>query len=64
MITTPQQIEDYYKSPRLSNSALSAVQNPRLLKLKREFPEAFELEDSTALRVGSALDCLLTSPDR
>ena len=52
----------YYNSPRLSNSTLSAIQVPRLLKLKKENPKLEE--DSVSLRVGSALDCLLTSPSR
>lgn len=60
----PTEIEEYYKSPRFSNSMLGAVQNPRLLELKRKYPEKFELDDSTALRIGSGLDCLLTSPSR
>lgn len=57
-----EQIVSYYKSTRLSNSLLKSTQNPRLLKLKRENPELFENDDSTAFRIGSAVDCLLTSP--
>lgn len=55
-------IEDYYKSPRISNSLLGAVENPRLLKMRMENPEL--KEDTPSLRIGSALDCLLTSPSR
>jgi len=54
-------IAEYYKSPRVSNSLLKSVQNPRVLKLKKDNPELFD-EDSVALRVGSAVDCLLTDP--
>lgn len=54
-------IVEYYKSPRVSNSLLKSVQNPRVLKLKKDNPELFD-EDSVALRVGSAVDCLLTDP--
>lgn len=57
-------INNYYSNPRLSNSLLSAMTNPRVFKLKRERPELFENDDKTALRIGSAVDCLLTSPDR
>lgn len=32
--------------------------------MKRDNPELFEDEDDTALRIGSSVDCLLTSPDR
>lgn len=55
-------IEEYYKSPRISNSLLGAVENPRLLKMRMENPEL--KEDTPSLRIGSALDCLLTSPSR
>ena len=54
--------KNYYQSTRISNSLLKSVQNPRLLKLKKDRPELFENEDSTAFRIGSAVDCLLTSP--
>lgn len=59
-----ERINNYYTNPRLSNSLLSAMTNPRIFKLKKERPELFENEDKTALRIGSAVDCLLTSPDR
>jgi hypothetical protein len=42
-------IVEYYKSPRVSNSLLKSVQNPRVLKLKKDNPELFD-EDSVALR--------------
>jgi len=54
-------IKKYYLSKRKSNSLLKSTNNPRLLKLKRDRPELFD-EDSVALRVGSAVDCLLTDP--
>lgn len=38
--------------------------NPKVANLKRNNPELFEDEDDTALRIGSAVDCLLTSPER
>jgi hypothetical protein len=59
--TTIDPIKSYYRSKRISNSLLKAVQNPRLLKLKRDNPELFE-DDSSSLRIGSAVDCLLTDP--
>jgi len=52
-------IKKYYETERVSNSTLSRVANPRLFK--RLKPETY---DSPALRVGSALDCLLTDPTR
>jgi hypothetical protein len=55
---------DYYKINRISNSLLSSLLNPRVAKMKRDNPELFEDEDDTALRIGSSVDCLLTSPDR
>lgn len=55
-------IEEYYKSPRISNSLLGAVENPRHLKMRLENPQL--KEDTPSLRIGSALDCLLTSPSR
>lgn len=61
METRREIINAYYASPRISNSLLKATQNPRLLKLKKDNPELFE-DDSTALRVGSAVDCLLADP--
>jgi hypothetical protein len=54
-------IVEYYKSPRISNSLLKAIANPRILKLKKDNPELFE-DDSASLRIGSAVDCLLTDP--
>lgn len=54
-------ITEYYKSPRISNSLLKAIANPRILKLKKDNPELFE-DDSASLRIGSAVDCLLTDP--
>lgn len=38
--------------------------NPKQAWLRRNNPELFEDEDDTALRIGSAVDCLLTSPER
>jgi hypothetical protein len=63
-LTSSEKLKMYYESPRISNSLLSSMNNPRLFKLRRERPELFEDEDGTAFRFGSALDCILTSPDR
>jgi len=35
-------IEEYYKSPRISNSLLKSLQNPRAAKLKKDNPELYE----------------------
>lgn len=56
-------IKEYFASPRVSNSMLGMMQNPRLVKLKKENPE-LEDNDKKHLRIGSAVDCLLTSPER
>jgi hypothetical protein len=62
MVDVLEVTRNYYSSTRISNSLLKATQNPRLLKIKKDHPELFENDDSTAFRVGSAVDCLLTSP--
>jgi hypothetical protein len=46
----------------VSNSLLSGILNPKLFWLKRNKPELFEDEEDTHYRIGSAVDCLLTSP--
>jgi hypothetical protein len=56
-------IKEYYKSNRVSNSLLSALKNPRWLKIKIENPDV-EDEEKKAFRIGSAVDCLLTDPSR
>ena len=56
-------IKDYYASNRVSNSLLSALKNPRWLKIKIETPDV-EDEEKKAFRIGSAVDCLLTDPAR
>jgi len=38
--------------------------NPRLAYLRITEPELFEDEDKVHLRLGSAVDCLLTTPDK
>lgn len=40
------------------------MQSPRLTWLKLTQPELFEDEEKVYFRIGSALDCLLTSPER
>lgn len=57
------QIEEYFKSPRISNSLLGLINTPKLFKFFLDNPD-IENEETKALRIGSALDCLLTSPDR
>lgn len=56
-------ISDYFKSKRVSNSMLSGLHNPRWIKIKMMNPDT-EDEDRKAFRIGGALDCLLTDPDR
>lgn len=62
-MTVKEQIEEYFKSPRISNSLLGLVNTPKLLKFLMDNPDV-DNEESKAFRIGSALDCLLTSPDR
>ncbi len=59
---TTDRIKEYYKSKRISNSLLKSVKNPWLMKLKRDHPEKYE-EYGPALKIGSAVDCMLTDPD-
>lgn len=62
-MTKSEIIKEYYNSPRISNSSLKLLDvSPRLFKLKKEDPQRFK-EDTTALRIGSAVDCLLTDPE-
>lgn len=56
------QMRQYYASPRLSNSMLTLVGQPHLLKWKLENPDA-EDDDMKYFRVGSALDTILTAPE-
>lgn len=56
-------IKEYYKSPRISNSLLGALQNPRYVYLKSKGLIVDEDEKIHFVK-GAALDCLLTDPDR
>lgn len=56
-------IKEYFLTTRVSNSLLGAVNNPRLMYLKRENPEKYD-EEVLAFKLGAAVDCLLTSPYR
>ena len=55
-------VNEYFKNASVSNSLLSAIaDNPKWVKFRRDNPD-LEDEDKKYFRVGSALDCLLTSP--
>lgn len=56
-------IEKYFNTKAVSNSLLGALWNPRWIKLQRDNPD-LETEEKSYFRIGSALDCLLTSPER
>lgn len=56
-------ISEYFATKALSNSALGLMWNPRWVKLKQENPD-LEDDDKKYFRIGAALDCLLTSPER
>lgn len=53
--------EEYFNVKAISNSLLSTLHNPRWLRIKMENPDT-EDEDRVHFRIGSALDCLLTTP--
>lgn len=52
-------IKEYYESDRLSNSKLSRILTPWKFNAPQE-----DRKNSKALRIGSAIDCLLTDPGR
>lgn len=56
-------IRDYYASHRMSNSLLKLIKYPRAFKAKIDGEEV-PSEETKSLRIGSALDCILTSPAR
>ena len=56
-------IKQYFQTKAISNSFLGTIYNPRWVKLKMDNPD-MEDEDTKYFRIGSALDCLLTDPDR
>lgn len=43
-------ISMYYNSPRISNSFLSSMDNPKLAYMRKTRPELFQDEESAALR--------------
>ena len=53
----------YFSVKALSNSTLGLLTTPRLFKLKLDNPD-IEGDEKVHFRIGSALDCLLTTPDR
>lgn len=55
-------IEEYFNTKAISNSLLGTLSNPRWLKIKMDNPDS-EDEDKVHFRIGSALDCQLTSPE-
>lgn len=56
-------IKDYYANKRMSNSLLGLIQYPTIFKARLD-GEPRPDDEAAHLRIGSALDCLLTSPDR
>lgn len=58
-------VTSYYKEPRVSNSMLNAISNPKLFREMQLHPEKFEdNDDKPYFRIGSAVDCLLTDAER
>lgn len=56
-------IKQYFQTKALSNSFLGSLWNPRWVKIKLDNPD-MEDEDKKYFRIGSALDCILTDPER
>ena len=56
-------VDEYFSAKAINNSLLKMVYNPYWIKWKIEHPEA-DKEDKRHFRIGAALDCLLTDPDR
>ncbi len=56
-------IKEYFKTKAISNSLLGTLWNPRWIRIKMENPD-MEDDDRKYFRIGSALDCILTSPER
>ncbi len=54
--------KNYFDIKALSNSLLGLMNTPRLFKLKMDNPD-MEDDDKAHYRIGSALDCLQTTPD-
>lgn len=58
-------VVSYYKEPRVSNSLLNGINNPKLFREMQLYPEKFEdNDDKPYFRIGSAVDCLLTDGER
>lgn len=57
------QIKKYFSHPAVNSSKLKMVNNPLML-YQYEMGILTDDEESRALRVGSAVDCLLTTPER
>lgn len=62
-MTLREKIKQYFATKAISNSLLTALQNPRYMKMKLENPD-MEEGDKPFFRIGSAVDCLLTSPEQ
>lgn len=56
-----EEIREYFKSPRLNASRLKGLDNPKMIKFRADNPDT-EDEDKRHFRIGSAIDCLLTTP--
>lgn len=56
-------IKTYFTTKAISNSLLGALFNPKWIKFRMDNPDT-EDEEKSYFRIGSALDCLLTSPER
>lgn len=58
-----EKINEYFSRKAVSNSLLGALFNPKWIKFRMDNPD-LEDEEKSFFRIGSALDCLLTSPER
>jgi hypothetical protein len=55
-------VKEYFASPRLNASRLKELHNPKWIKYKMDNPDD-EDEEKRHFRVGSALDCMMTTPE-
>ena len=56
-------MNEYFQKKAISNSFLGMLSNPKWVKMKADNPE-LEDEETSYFRIGSAIDCLLTSKER
>jgi hypothetical protein len=56
-------VSSYFASRKLNASTLKQLDNPKWIKWKLDNPDAAD-EEKRHFRIGGAIDCILTDPDR